>query len=164
MIPALRAFISGEPDDLAGRTERHREFDGLVDVLPDADVRVEAFEGDVIETDARQHVTDEVRPRHGKRTWTAVDLIRVVMLDDRHDLANTQLRFVQPWIVLAPPPHDHRELAAEDLETGKGGVWDREALQVCGQYLLLDAVFRLWTYAESFPSEDMHIRNLLCIF
>ena len=38
-------------------------------------------------------------------------LVRVLVGDDRDDLLHAQFRLVDPRVVLAPPPHDHRELA-----------------------------------------------------
>src|SRR4051794_6169687 len=49
------AFASGEPDDFAGGAEGHGEFDGLIEVLADADVGIEALEPDSIIAGTAQH-------------------------------------------------------------------------------------------------------------
>src|SRR5688572_2760080 len=103
---------AGQADDLAGGSQRDCEFDGLVEVAPDADVRIVALECDSGVARGLHHRAHHVGARHGERARPAMDLVRIVVGHDRHDLAHAQFRVVQPGIVLALAPDDLAEAPA----------------------------------------------------
>src|SRR5262249_50543839 len=105
------AVFSGESDDLSGRPKRQSELDRLVQIAADADIGVKARKLDVLESGALQQIADHVGGRHGERTRAAMHLIGLLVSDHWDDLPDAKLGFVQPRIVFAPAPYDHRQSA-----------------------------------------------------
>ena len=125
-VPGLERSLPRQPQDLAGWPERHGKVDRLVDPAADADLGVEALEPDPVPARALQDVAHGVRSGHREGSRPAVHLIGVLVRHHRHDRANAQLRLVEPGVVLASPPHDHRELAARcrDIDGDLAGLAD----------------------------------------
>jgi hypothetical protein len=103
------AFRARKTNELARRAERHREFDGLVEILADADVGVVTDERDLAEAGGPYLIAHHVGARHRERPWSARHLIRRTFV--RNDLAHAELGRMEPGIVLALSPDDHHELA-----------------------------------------------------
>ena len=93
--------------------QRHRRTRPRPPGLADADVGVVALEARCARSPRRAASSLTMSGAcHRERPGAAVHLVGLLVRDHRHDLPHAQLGLVQPGIVLALAPHDHRKLAA----------------------------------------------------